>query len=191
MKRLQLAIIASATVLLTAFTTANLWNSDPAHTDLGFSIGHLGISDVTGSFNEFTATINSTKADFSDAVIEASINAASVDTRVEARDQHLKSADFFDVEKYPAITFKSTSLKKAGKNKYKVTGDLTAKGITKEVVLDLTYRGSVEHPQSQKMTAGFKLKGEIKRSDFGIGTNFPAPMLSDEVAITINGEFQQ
>ncbi|MBX9449954.1 MAG: YceI family protein [Taibaiella sp.] len=191
MKRLQLAIIASATALLTAFTTVNLWNSDPAHTDLGFSIGHLGISDVAGSFNEFTATINSSKTDFSDAVIEASINAASVDTRVEARDQHLRSADFFDVEKYPTITFKSTSLKNSGKNKYKVTGDLTAKGITKEVVLELTYRGSLEHPQSKKMTAGFKLKGEIKRSDFGIGTNFPAPMLSDEVAITINGEFQQ
>lgn len=191
MKRLNLAIITSAFVLFTAFTTSNLWNADPAHTEVGFSIGHLGISDVSGGFNEFTATINTTKPDFSDAKIEASIKVASIDTRVEARNQHLRSPDFFEVEKYPTMTFKSTSLKSIGKDKYKVTGNLTVKGITKEVVMDLIYNGSVEHPASKKLMAGFKMTGEIKRSDFSIGTNFPAPMISDEVTITINGEFQQ
>lgn len=191
MKGLKLAIAASAALLLTAFTTANLWKSDAAHSEVGFSIGHLGISEMSGGFNEFTATITSNKADFSDAQIDASIKVSSINTRVEARDEHLRNADFFEVEKYPTITFKSTNLKSTGKNKYKVTGNLTAKGITKEIVLDMTYNGSLEHPQSKKLTAGFKLTGKIKRSDFGIGTNFPAPMISDEVDITINGEFQQ
>lgn len=191
MRSLKLAIIVSAAMLLGASTTANLWNADPAHTEVGFSIRHLGISDISGGFNEFTATINSSEADFSDAEIEASINVASIDTRIEARDEHLRSADFFEAEKYPAITFKSTNLKSVGKDKYKVTGNLTMKGITKEVVMDVVYGGSVEHPASKKQTAGFKMTGVLKRSDFGIGTNFPAPMLSDEVTVAINGEFQQ
>lgn len=191
MRRLKSAIIASATVLLAAFTSAGLWNSDPAHSEAGFSIGHLGISDVSGGFNEFTATLHSKKADFSDATIEASIKVASIDTRIEARDQHLRSADFFEAEKYPVITFKSIRLKSTGKDKYKVTGNLTVKGITKEVVMDLVYRGTIEHPASKKQTAGFTMTGTVKRSDFGIGINFPAPMLSDAVAVTINGEFQQ
>lgn len=191
MKRLKSAIIVAATILLTAFTSASLWNADPAHSEVGFSIGHLGISDVSGGFNDFTATLHSSKADFSDAVIEASIRVASIDTRIEARDQHLKSADFFEADKYPAITFKSTRLKSSGKDKYKVTGNLTVKGITKEIDMDLVYRGTIEHPASKKQTAGFTMSGTVKRSDFGIGTGFPAPMLSDAVKITINGEFQQ
>ncbi|RAV29047.1 hypothetical protein DN748_08940 [Sinomicrobium soli] len=107
------------------------------------------------------------------------------------RDGHLKGPDFFDVEKYPQITFKSTGINNAGEGQYKLTGDLTAKGITKKVELTLTYRGSVENPQTKKTSAGFKLTGVIKRSDFGIGSAFPAPMLGDEVPFVVNAEFQQ
>lgn len=191
MKTIKIALLATATVLLTAFTTLDIWNSDPAHSEVGFSITHLGISDVSGTFNDFKATINSKKEDFSDAVVEATINVASIDTRIEARDKHLTSADFFEAEKYRTITFKSTEIKKAAKDKYKLTGDLTAKGITKTVTLDLVYRGIAENPAAKKSMAGFKLTGKIKRTDFGIGSDFPSALLSDDVAITINTEFSK
>ncbi|MBX2925718.1 MAG: polyisoprenoid-binding protein [Chitinophagaceae bacterium] len=191
MKKAGLILSAFAMLVLTAFTVQSPWKSDPPHSELGFSITHMGISDVTGTFNDFTATVSSSKEDFSDAVVEATINAASINTRVEARDGHLKGPDFFDAEKYPQITFKSTGIKSIGKGKYKLTGNLSAKGITKIVEMELFYRGTIEHPQTKKPVAGFKLSGTIKRSDFGIGSAFPAPMLGDEVAITVNAEFQQ
>jgi len=135
--------------------------------------------------------VQSAKPDFSDAAFTLSAKTASIDTRVEMRDNHLKSADFFDAAKYPEITFKSTGIKNVGKNKYKLSGDLTLKGITKPVVLDLLYRGIIENPMSKKPTAGFQLSGTIKRSDFALGNGFPAPMISDEVIIKADGEFAQ
>jgi len=191
MKKVGLILSMVSMLSLTAFTIQNLWKSDKGHSELGFSITHLGISDVSGTFNEFEATISSSKEDFSDAVVEATINVGSISTRIGDRDAHLKGPDFFDVEKYPEITFKSTSIKSVGDGKYKLTGDLTAKGITKTVEMDLNYRGTVENPMTKKPTAGFKLSGTIKRSDHGIGSGFPAPLLSDEVEIMVNAEFQQ
>ena len=107
------------------------------------------------------------------------------------RDNHLKSPDFFDAAKYAEITFKSTGIKSAGKNKYKLTGNLTLKDVTKPVTLDLVYNGIVENPMSKKPTAGFQVTGTIKRSDFNLGSGFPAPMISDEVTIKADGEFAQ
>ena len=135
--------------------------------------------------------LTSSKADLSDAQFKLTAKTASIDTRVEPRNNHLKSQDFFDVAKYPTLTFKSNSIKPAGKNKYKLSGDLTLHGVTKPVTMDLVYRGTVENPMSKKQTAGFQVTGVIKRSDFGVGTNFPAPMISDEVQIKADGEFVQ
>jgi polyisoprenoid-binding protein YceI len=135
--------------------------------------------------------VNSTKADFSDAVVELTAKTASIDTRVEARNNHLKSADFFDAEKYPTLNFTSTSLKKSGKNKYKLSGNLTLHGVTKPVTMDFLYKGTVENPMSKKQTAGFQVTGVIKRSDFNLGNGFPPPMISDEVRIKADGEFVQ
>lgn len=185
-------ILASVFVALAAFTNVKgVWKSDAPHSQLGFTITHLGIADVSGTFNDFTTTITSSKPDFSDAVVEMSAKIASIDTRVEARDNHLKSADFFDAEKFPTMDFKSTSLKKLSRNKYKLTGNLTLHGITKLVTLDLQYKGSVENPMSKKLTQGFQVTGVIKRSDFSVGNGFPAPMLSNEVRIKADGEFIQ
>ena len=114
---------------------------------------------------------------------------ASIDTRVEARDKHLKSADFFDAAKYPEMTFRSTSLKNVGKDKYSLTGNLTMHGVTKEVTMDLLYRGTIDNPGSKAKTAGFQLTGTINRSDFNIGAGFPPPMISNEVRIKADGEF--
>jgi polyisoprenoid-binding protein YceI len=190
MKKLTFILIAF--VSLTAFTTAlTTWVNDDAHSQLGFTVTHLGISDVSGTFNDFDVTVQSAKPDFSDATFELTAKTASIDTRVEARNNHLKSPDFFDVAKHPELTFKSTSLKKAGKDKYAITGDLTLHGITKPVTLDLTFRGVTQNPMSKATTAGFQLQGLIKRSDFNVGSGFPASIVSDEVSIKADGEFTQ
>ena len=188
----KLTIVLSAFFLLTAFTTlSSVWKNDDPHSQLGFTVTHLGISDISGTFNDFDVIVNSSKPDFSDAQFELIAKTASIDTRVEARNNHLKSADFFNAEKNPTLNFKSTSLKKKGKNKFKLTGDLTLNGITKPVTMDLLYKGSVENPMSKKQTAGFQLTGTIKRSDFNLGSKFPPPMISDEVRIKADGEFVQ
>ena len=186
------AMILSVFFVLTAFTiNINTWKNDKPHSQLAFTITHLGISDISGTFNDFDVTVNSSKPDFSDASFELTAMTASIDTRVEARDNHLKSADFFDTEKFPELTFKSTSLKKQGKNSYELSGDLTMHGVTKAVTMNLKYRGVTQNPMSKATTAGFQLDGVIKRSDFNIGAGFPAPMLSDEVRINADGEFTQ
>ena len=183
-------VLLSATVLtLLAFTTVSNWKVDNAHSKLGFSITHLGISDVTGLFKTFDVKVTNSKDNFSDAVFEMTADIASIDTEVEMRDNHLKSADFFDAEKFPKLSFKSTGIKPAGKDKYKLSGNLTMHGVTKPVTLDLWYRGTVENPMSKKPTSDFQVTGTIKRSDFGVGKKFPAPMLSDEVHIKADGEF--
>lgn len=186
----KLLFVAAAFVALTAFTTFNgTWENDDAHSQIQFTVTHLGVSDVSGTFNDFDVTVKSSKADFSDAVFELSAKVASVDTRIEARDNHLKSADFFDAEKFPTINFKSTGITKAGKDKYKLAGNLTLHGVTKPVSLDLTYRGTVENPMNKKQTAGFQITGTIKRTDFKVGEQFPAMVVSDEIRIKADGEF--
>ena len=186
-------LLLGITVLaLSAFTIiSGTWKNDAAHSQLGFTVSHLGVSDISGTFNDFEVVVNSSKPDFSDASFELSAKAASIDTRVGMRDDHLKSADFFDAAKYPALTFKSTSLKKAANNKYKIAGNLTIHGVTKAVIMDLAYNGTIENPMNKKPTAGFTLSGTIKRSDFDLGAKFPAPMISDEVQIHASGEFIQ
>ncbi|NCT95050.1 MAG: YceI family protein [Chitinophagaceae bacterium] len=186
----KLTLILAAVITLTAFTTGiTKWVNDDPHSQLGFTVTHLGIADVSGTFNDFDVTVVSSKDDFSDAVFELTAQTASIDTRVEARNNHLKSADFFDAAKFPRLTFKSTKIRQTSKDRYRLTGDLTLHGVTKTVSLDLLYKGSVENPMSKKATAGFQVTGTIKRSDFNLGSGFPAPMISDEVRIKADGEF--
>jgi polyisoprenoid-binding protein YceI len=188
----KLAFILTAFVTMAAFTTGlTTWGNDDPHSQLGFTVTHLGISDVSGTFNDFDVTVKSSQADFSDASFELTAKTASIDTRVEARNNHLKSADFFNVATYPELKFKSSSLERQGKDKYALYGLLTLNGITKPVTMDLTYRGVTENPMSKATTAGFQLEGTIKRSDFNVGPGFPASVISDEVRIKADGEFTQ
>ena len=182
-------LFAVCTILSVAGFAQTTWTLDPAHSKLGFTVTHMMISDVDGSFTNIKSTITTSKDDFSDAVVELTADAASVNTDNEKRDGHLKSEDFFDAAKFSSLTFKSKSFKKVGDKKYKVTGDLTLHGVTKTVTLDATLRGIAENPMSKKPTAGFKVTGTIKRSDFQFGTKFPNAMLSDEVTINANTEF--
>jgi polyisoprenoid-binding protein YceI len=186
----KLFIILSSFFVLAAFATLNdTWTNDDAHSQLTFTVRHLGISDVTGTFNDFDVHIDAQKPDFSDAVVELTAKVASIDTRVELRDNHLRSADFFDAVRFPTMSFKSTSIKAAGKNSYKLTGDLTLHGITKQVTVDMKYMGAIENPMDKKQTVGLQVTGVIKRSDFDLGNGFPPPMISNEVRIKADGEF--
>lgn len=187
MKKGSLAI--ALLVASTVFAAVTRWTNDKAHSQLQFTVTHLGLSDVSGTFNDFDVKVNAMEEDFSDAVFELTAKVASIDTRVEARNDHLKSADFFDAGKYPEITYKSTDIKKNGRDTYKLTGDLTIHGVTKSVTMDLLYRGKLVDEETNKETVGFQLTGEIKRSDFNVGPGFPAPMISDVVQIKADGEF--
>jgi polyisoprenoid-binding protein YceI len=189
MKKVTL-FLAAASLSLASFAQQN-WTLDKSHAKLGFTVTHLMLNDVDGMFKNFDAKVKAGKADFSDAQIELTADTKSIFTDNESRDNHLKTADFFDVEKYPTMTFKSKSLKSAGKNKYKLFGDLTMHGVTKPVVLDVLYRGTIEHPMAKKPVAGFKVTGTIKRSDFNIGKDSPTAIIGEEVTINANAEFLQ
>ena len=182
-----------ALLTLIVFTTAafaqTTWKNDKMHSKLTFTVTHLAVSDVDGLFKNFDATITASKPDFSDAAFELTADATTINTDVEMRDNDLKGDGWFDVQKYPTLTFKSTSLVKSGTNKYTLKGNLTMHGITKPVTMELVYRGTITNPMSKKQDAGFKLTGTLKRSDFGIGPKYPSAIVSDEVEIKADGEF--
>lgn len=185
-KTFVLAVFVLSSLAASAQTT---WINDPAHSRLGFVVKHLTISEIDGRFADFSVKVVTSEEDYSDAQIEVVAQVGSIDTDVEARDNHLRSADFFDAEKYPVLTFKSTSLQLSSDNKGKLYGDLTFHGVTRPVVLDVHYFGSVVNSMNNAQTAGFKITGEIKRSDFNLGPNFSEAVISDKVKIIANAEF--
>lgn len=191
MKKTTLIAALSLGIIVCSFQwmQSAIWSADKAHSRLGFSVPHLLISDVDGSFKTFTCKITSAKPDFSDAVIELNAETNSISTDNDQRDTHLKSADFFDVQKYPALSFTSTSLQKVEGTKYKLTGDLTIHGITKKVELDATINGPIVHPSNKKTMAGLKITGTINRKDFGIAPSMAGAMVGEKIAINANGEF--
>lgn len=183
-------ILFVAGVLLSLGSFAQTtWTNDKMHSKIGFTITHLMVSDVDGIFKDFTCTITASKPDFSDAKFQLTVNTASVNTDVDYRDNDLRSANYFDVTKFPTLTFTSTGITTVSPNHYKLTGDLTLHGVTKPVTMELWYRGTITNPMSKKDDAGFKLTGVIKRSDFAFAPQAGSTMLSDEVTITANGEF--
>lgn len=188
-KLLVLLVVASAALFAFTPVALNTWKADKAHSKLGFVVTHLMVTDVEGSFKNFESTITASKDDFSDAQISLSADVNSVYTEDDQRDGHLKSADFFDAEKYPKITFKSTSVKKVSANKFLVTGALTLHGVTKTVTLNSTLRGVTVNPMNKKTIAGFKVTGTLKRADFNLGSKFPNAMLSDEITLNANTEY--
>ncbi len=188
MKRIS---IFATGLLLSVSSMAQTWSIDKAHSRIGFGITHLGINEIDGDFKVFDGKITSAKGDFSDATIEFSADMNSINTDVEARDKHLKSADFFDVANNPTMTFKSTSFKKEKGNKYHVTGNLTMHGVTKLVTLEAVLVGTTVHPMTKKEMAGFRITGIINRMDFGVGSTMPGPMLAEQVELQANTEFSK
>jgi len=173
-----------------SFAQTSTWKDDPMHSKLTFTVVHRGFSDIFGLFQKFDATITSSKADFSDAVFTLSVDAASVNTEVKMRDDDLRSKNFFEVAKYPDMTFKSTSIKNTTgeKNRFKISGDLTIHGVTKQVTMNMWYRGTLYDSTYKKYKAGFQVTGIINRTDFNVGPPDPFD-ISTDVMIKADGEF--
>ena len=176
-------------ILIISFSTfSQKWNADKAHSKVGFTVTHLMLSEVDGNFKKFDASVVSEKEDFSDAIFEFTADVNSVETGNDMRNGHLQKADMFDAEKFPTISFKSTSISKVDAKKFRLNGNLTMKGVTKPVVFDLTLNGIGKSQRTQKPIAGFRLMGTIKRTDFGVGT-MPSAVVSEEIEIRAVGEF--
>lgn len=169
--------------------TNNTWKADQMHSEAGFTISHLGISKMSGFFKNFDISIQSEKEDFSDASVEATIHIGSLDTRVADRDHHLKESDFFDTENFPIAIVKGKVVSRINENSYVLEADVTIKGITKKANLDFNFRGEAFNQMSQKQTAGFYLSGNLNRKDFGIASNIPGIVLSENVNLKFDGEF--
>jgi polyisoprenoid-binding protein YceI len=182
-------ILFAIALLSTAAFAQTTWKNDPMHSKLGFTVTHLMVSDVDGIFKDFTCTIVASKPDFSDAKFQLTVNTTSINTDVDYRDKDLRGANYFDVDKFPTLTFTSTGINTVSTNHYKLSGNLTLKGVTKPITMDLWYRGTITNPMSKKDDAGFKLSGVIKRADFGFAPQAGSSMLSDEITINANGEF--
>jgi len=184
--RIALTAGLAAALSLPAAAATSTWQIDPAHSSAQFAVKHLMISTVRGAFKKVTGTIQFDDKDITKSTVDVTIDATSVDTRVADRDKDLKSDHFFDVEHYPTITFKSKRVEQVSPGKLKVTGDLTIRGATKEVVLDVDGpTAPVKDPWgNQRM--GVNANSKITRQDFGI--TYGPGMIGDEISITIDAE---
>jgi polyisoprenoid-binding protein YceI len=187
MKHLTLVtgILALAAPLALAQTST--WTSDPNHSEVDFSITHLAVSNVHGRFGHVNATIAYNEADVTKSTVNATIDVSGVDTGEDARNNHLKSPDFFDVATNPTATFTSTSVTKSGTG-LTINGNLTLHGVTKPVVLNADGPRGPAPGMDHKPHAGFSATTTIKRADFGIGPKFPAAVVGDDVKLDIELE---
>lgn len=164
------------------------WTIDPGHSLVEFSVRHLMITSVKGHFGTLEGTIVGNPDDMTGGSVEATIDATSIDTRDEKRDEHLRSADFFEVEKFPKLTFKSTDVKKTGDGTYDVTGDLTIRDKTVSVTLKTEFLGKATDPWGNEKI-GFRASTAVNRKDFGLTWNAPLEaggvLVGDEVKITL------
>jgi polyisoprenoid-binding protein YceI len=183
-------LAASLLALAPALALAGTWNIDPAHSQTSFGVKHLVISTVRGEFGKTTGTLSLDEADLSRSRVEATIDASTVATRNADRDAHLRSPDFFDVARYPTITFRSTRVEAAGPGALKVTGDLTLHGVTRPVVLDVQSSPEVKGMGGEARRA-FQATARINRQDYGLRWNKAVeagPVVGDEVTIAIEVE---
>ncbi|MCO0599222.1 YceI family protein [Peribacillus butanolivorans] len=171
--------------------TNTKWAIDPTHSAIEFSVKHMMIAKVKGSFNKFEANISANPSDLTTAEIDFTVDVASIDTRNADRDNHLRSADFFDVEKNPTLTFKSMKIVKTGDDEYDVTGDVTLNGFTNEETFAITFEGQGKDPWGNEK-AGFSGKGKVKRSDYGLTYNAALEtggvLIGDQITLTIEIE---
>ena len=172
---------------------AMTWTLDTVHTHVGFAVKHMMVSTARGQFKSYTGTFNLDPTDFTKSSVEGEIDVASIDTNNPDRDNHLRTNDFFDVANHPKILFKSTGIKSKGEGEYVVTGDLTIRGVTKSVDLDVEFGGVAKSPYGFQV-AGITARGTIDRKDFGV--SFSAPLetggllLADKVKIEIEAELK-
>lgn len=170
--------------------TPGVWTVDPAHSEVGFAVRHLMVAKVRGRFTGVQGAITVAE-NVLDSTVEASADVATIDTRDENRDAHLRSADFFETEQHPKITFRSAGIREKGSD-YLLDGDLTIKGVTKPVTFELEYNGASVNPMTSGATAGFSAQTEVNRKDFGLEWNVALEtggvMVADKVTITLEIE---
>ncbi|MBS1771646.1 MAG: YceI family protein [Bacteroidetes bacterium] len=181
-------------VIASATTVPTKWGLDKSHSSVKFTVQHLVISEVEGTFKVFDGDVVAPTADFNNAAIKFNVDVNSINTDEPKRDAHLKSDDFFNAEKYPAMKFTSTSFKKVSGNKYALEGNLTIRDVTKKVKFAVTYGGTVKDPWGNTK-AGFKATGKINRKDYGLKwgalTEAGGAVVGDDVNMVINVEFAQ
>lgn len=185
MKVLKLASLALALTAPLAMAQTSTWKSDPAHSEVDFTIKHLAVSNVHGRFGHVDATLIYDEKDITKSTVNATIDVAGLSTGETGRDNHLKTDSFFDVSKFATATFVSTSVAKGGSGLI-VNGNLTIKGITKPVVLDVEGPSAPVAGMDKKLHTGFTATTTLHRSDFGIGSSFPAAVLGEDVKIEID-----
>ena len=174
--------------------SAATWTLDLYHSEISFKVKHLMIATVTGKFEKYDISLESSADDFSDATVRFSIDSSSINTGIEARDNHLRSDDFFNSEKYPSITFQSTSMKKTGDDTYVLAGDLTIRDVTKPVEFAVELGGSMVDPYGNHKV-GFEVSTKIRRKEFNLMwdalTESGGVVVSDEVRLSANIQFQK
>jgi polyisoprenoid-binding protein YceI len=171
-----------------AHAQTSTWTIDPAHSGATFSIKHMGVSTVRGSFSGLKGAIVLDEKNITKTTVEATVDTTTVTTGMDARDKHLKSPDFFEVDKFPTMAFKSTKITDGGK---KMVGDLTLHGVTKSVTLDVDGPAAPQKGQGGKIVSGFSATGTISRAEFGFGPKFAPPILGDDVKVTIDLEIDK
>jgi polyisoprenoid-binding protein YceI len=188
--RLLMAVGLAGTIFaVQAQAQASAWVIDPAHSSVNFEIRNLGVSHVHGSFGNVRGTVMLDDKDITKSSVVATIDTTTVSTGVASRDTHLRAADFFDVEKNPAMAFKSTAVVKAA-GKMQLIGDLTINGVTRSVTLELD--GPTPPQASQgKMVSGFSASGKISRKEFNFGQKYTPPVMGDDVKFTVNVEIDK
>lgn len=185
-KTLLLTLIGCLSLTLTAAAQTETWQLDPPHSAAQFSVRHMGISTVRGTFTKLSGTVQYDPSDPAKSSIDVTIDAASVDSRVEKRDNDLRSDHFLDAQKYPTLTFKSKHIESAGTDKLKATGDLTIHGVTKEVVLNIDGPGQPVKDPRGNMHMGASATTTVNRTEFGM-TGYQG-MVGNDVTITIDVE---
>ena len=170
MKKINLIAFLLIAAFLTTSAQVN-WNFDKSHTNIGFKVDHMVIAEVEGEFNSYEGTFSSPAEDnFEGSTISFTVDVNSINTDNKDRDNHLKSDDFFNAEKFPKITFKGKSMKKVDGKKYKLVGDVTMRDVTKEITLDVEYNGTIKDPWGNTRS-GFNLEGKVNRFDYGLKWN--------------------
>lgn len=184
----KVLILLAMTVMGIGSYAQTQWKVDPFHSSLNFNISHSGISIVNGKFIEYTGNLTTNGEALNDAKVDFTVKVNSINTNVENRDNHLRSADFFEVEKYPEMTFKGTKMVATGKpDKYLLYGKLTIKGVTKDVIFDVHYGGTIKSDKSEKL--GLKATTTINRFDYNINYDPAAAGIGKDVSIIVHLQF--
>jgi polyisoprenoid-binding protein YceI len=189
-KSFALAAVVLSVACAGAHAQTSTWTIDPAHSSAEFQIRHMGVSNVRGTITGIKGDVVLDEKNITKSNVTATLDTTTLNTSNEARDKHLKSPDFFDVEKNPTITFKSTSITKVG-GKLKLNGELTLGGVTKPVSLDLEGPAAPQKGPKGTPISGFSASGTLKRTDFNFGPKFAPPVLGDEVKLSIDVEIDK